>query len=235
MNSPLLNPGKSTEKRGDSTRMSLIYFGLELFGEHGFNATTTRMLCEQAGANISAIPYYFESKKGLYLAVMEYIVGRLQEHFGEARNSIAPLLEKKSIDKTEALTAIQLMIQTMAQLFVESDEPKAWVQLIMREQVKPTDAFDIIYNGQIKHIQKIFGVLIAACTGLDAESAEVKLRSHALIGQILVFILSRESILRNLGVNKFESDHVQMIYQILMVHADACLQVSSIDTSKNND
>ena len=75
----------SHDKRGDSTRFALIEAGLDLFGEFGFKGTTTRMLSDSASANISAIPYYFGSKKGLYLAVMEYIVERMQEHFVEVR------------------------------------------------------------------------------------------------------------------------------------------------------
>ncbi|MGY8814005.1 MAG: CerR family C-terminal domain-containing protein [Gammaproteobacteria bacterium] len=218
------------EKRSDTTRLALIHAGLALFGEYGFKGTTTRALSNHAGANISAIPYYFGGKKGLYLAVMEYIVLRMQTHFGETREIVSSLLSKETIDKTEALDALKLMIRSMAQIFVESDEPKAWVQLIMREQARPTEAFDIIYNGQMVHIQHMYASLIAECTGLDPASDEVKLRCHALIGQILIFILSRESLLRHLAVKKLQPEQIKLIYSILINHAQACLKVPLLDT-----
>ena len=196
------------EKRGDSTRIQLIQAGLELFGEYGFKATTTRMLSNHSGANISAIPYYFGSKEGLYLAVMEHIVERMQENFGNASQKVRDLLKEQPINKSEAMEAMKVMMRTMAQLFVESDEPKAWVQLIMREQAKPTDAFDIIYKGQMMHVQQMYAALIAVCTGLDPDCPEVKLRCHALIGQILVFIVSRESLLRHLDVKKLQAEQI---------------------------
>jgi TetR/AcrR family transcriptional regulator, regulator of cefoperazone and chloramphenicol sensitivity len=225
----------TSEKRGDSTRIMLIQAGLELFGEYGFKATTTRMLADHAGANISAIPYYFGSKKGLYLAVMQHIVERLQENFGNASDSVRTLLEEQPISKMDAMATMKLMMQTMARLFVESDEPKAWVQLIMREQARPTEAFDIIYKGQMMHVQKMYASLIAVCTGLEPGSMEVKLRCHALIGQILVFIVSRESLLRHLGVKQLQAEHIQMIYRILMAHTEACLQIQLPDSLQSNE
>ena len=214
------------EKRGDSTRMLLIQAGLELFGEYGYKGTTTRMLADHSEANISAIPYYFGSKKGLYLEVMQHIVERMQDNFGHASQSVRALLAQQPINKADALETMKMIMRTMAKLFVESDEPKAWVQLIMREQAKPTEAFDIIYNGQMRHVNQMYAALIAVCTELDADSAEVKLRCHALIGQILIFVVSRESLLRNLGVTKLQPEHIQLIYRILTAHTEACLQVS---------
>jgi AcrR family transcriptional regulator len=219
------------EKRGDTTRLALIHAGLELFGEYGFKGTTTRMLADHAGANIAAIPYYFGSKKGLYFAVMEHIVERMGERFGPLRQRVGVLLEKPPVSHTEALEALQLMIRTVARLFVESDEPKSWVQLIVREQARPTEAFDIIYKGHMAHMQKLFSTLIAVYTGLDPDSPGVKLRCHALIGQILIFTISREGLLRHLGVKKLQDEHIQLIYRILLAHAEACLQVPAIDTN----
>lgn len=222
----------SHDKRGDSTRFALIEAGLDLFGEFGFKGTTTRMLSDSAGANISAIPYYFGSKKGLYLAVMEYIVERMQEHFVDVRVVMEKMQRSGPISRDQALDAMKMMIQSIAQLFVESDEPKAWVQLIMREQARPTDAFDIIYEGQMKYVQKIFSSLIAVCVDVTPDSDEVKLRCHALMGQILIFILSRESLLRHLDVRKLTDEHIQLVYKILISHAEACLSIKLPDAGR---
>lgn len=222
-------------KRGDATRYALIQAGLELFGENGFNATTTRMLCDKAGANISAIPYYFDSKKGLYLAVMEYIVERMQGHFGQVHSALADMNQSGPIPRDQAIEVMRRVIRSIAQFFVESEEPKAWVQLIMREQASPTEAFDIIYEGQMKHVQRVFATLIAACTGLPLESDDVKLRSHALVGQILIFIVSRESLLRHLKVSKLSADHIEKIYSILLLHAEACLTSTISNQDSHNE
>jgi hypothetical protein len=164
---------------------------------------------------------------------MEHIVERMQDRFGTAKESMLGLFENNAIpSRDEAMQAIQRMMRTLAELFVESDEPKAWVQLIVREQARPTEAFDIIYQGQMVHIQRLMTSLIAICTGLDKDSDEIRLRNHALIGQALIFIVSRESLLRHLGVEKLQAEHIETIYKILMAHTQACLGIPSVAQTK---
>ncbi len=74
--------------------------------------------------------------------------------------------------------------------------------------------------------------LIATCTGLDKDSDEIRLRNHALIGQALIFIVSRESLLRHLGVEKLQAEHIETIYKILMAHTEACMGIPSVADKK---
>lgn len=215
-------------KRGEGTRYALIMAGLELFGEYGIKGTSTRMLSSHSGANIAAIPYHFGSKEGLYRAVVEYIIRSISAYIGEMTRDIQEALEQGPLEKAEALAAFRKMLGGLARIFVESDEPKAWAQIIMREQANPTEAFDIYYEQHMKQMQEMSTALVASCTGLDPESDEVKLRVHALFGQILVFLISRESILRHLGVQQLTEAHVDMIHRVLAGHAEACLQVPSV-------
>jgi AcrR family transcriptional regulator len=212
------------EKRGKKTRKALITAGLELFGEYGLKGTSTRMLSGLSGANISAIPYYFKSKDGLYTAIVEYIVERIIAHTGTVRKELAETLAKGPLTPEQALEALKKLLSVFARLFIESDEPKTWVKIMVREQANPTPAFDIFYEKQIKPMQSILAQLISAYTGTAAKSDEIKIRGHALIGQILGFLVARENILRHLGVRKLSRRHVELIQQILLANAQNCLK-----------
>ena len=61
-----------------NTRGRLIEAGVDVFGKHGFDAATTRMIAQKAGVNIAAISYYFNGKEGLYHTVVSYITGKLE-------------------------------------------------------------------------------------------------------------------------------------------------------------
>jgi len=220
------------DKRNEGTRQALIEAGMELFGEYGFKATSTRMLSQASGANVSAIPYYFVNKEGLYKAVVEYIAQRSTSYIGSAYEEIQKMRQKGVLTKAEARMALNKIIESMASMFVDSDEPKNWALIIMREQARPTDAFDIFYNSMMKNIHALTSTMIATCVGLKPESDEAKIRAHTLIGQILVFLSSREVILRQLGVKKFKKRHVSLIHQILWAHAEAVLKVPSLDKSE---
>lgn len=220
---------ENAESRGEKTRLALIEAGMELFGEYGFNGTSTRMLVDRSGANISAIPYYFESKKGLYHAVVKEILIRISSHLESSKSALEEVLKLGPPDAELALEMMKKMMRTVAKLFVESDEPRVWSQIIMREQANPTDAFDILYENYIKQMQKLLCTLIGSCIGSDPNSEEVKIKSHTLIGQVLVFTVSRESLLRMLGVEHLTEKQSELVYRIILSHVEACLSVKIND------
>jgi AcrR family transcriptional regulator len=64
-------------------REQIIQAALKLFGKQGFEGTSIRDLCQEAGVNLAMVNYYFGSKEGLFAAMIEQkasnIKGRLQE------------------------------------------------------------------------------------------------------------------------------------------------------------
>lgn len=219
----------SPDNRLESTHRALIEAGLELFGEYGFKATSTRMLAQSSGANVSAIPYYFGSKEGLYKAVVEHIAQRATSYVGPTYEAIQKTRLKGKLTKLEARKALKTLIESLAAMFVDSDEPKSWALIIMREQARPTDAFDIFYNSLMKNVHGLISELIATCTGLNPIDDETKIRTHTFLGQVLVFLSSREVILRQLGVRKLNDRHVRLIHKVLWAHIEAALKVPLVN------
>lgn len=213
------------DKRGEATRQALIEAGLALFGEYGFKATSTRMLAEHANANVSAIPYYFRSKEGLYTAVIDYIAEQIQLKLGHSYTSVRAALEKSELNNNEAQTHLVTMMEALAHLFVESDEAKSWALIILKEQIKPTPAYDILYDNVIKHEHQVLSTLIARMIGCKPDAEIAVIKAHTLIGQVLIFLSARETLLRRLGVKKLTSRHVNLINTLLYKQAIACIQV----------
>ncbi|SMF01660.1 TetR/AcrR family transcriptional regulator [Pseudobacteriovorax antillogorgiicola] len=54
---------------GDS-RSRVRIAATKLFAAHGYGRTTTKQICELAGANISSVNYYFNSKLDLYREIL---------------------------------------------------------------------------------------------------------------------------------------------------------------------
>jgi len=64
---------------GDTARR-LIEAGRKLFASRGFDGASVRALTGEAGTNLGAITYHFESKEELYQAVLEVVLGPVREH-----------------------------------------------------------------------------------------------------------------------------------------------------------
>lgn len=210
-------------KYSDGTRHALIMAGLELFGEHGFKATTTRMLAERADANVSAIPYYFGGKEGLYMAVIEYIGGRLSGNVGPAYASIQRALEDNNLGRDEAEEHIVTLLGSLAHLLLENEEARRWAVIVIKEQLKPSPAFDIIYDNVMRHVHGALCGLIARLTGREPDDPIVIFKAHTLLGQVFIFLSGQETLLRRLGVKKLEKEHVATIKELLGQHAVACI------------
>ena len=75
---------------------------------------------------------------------------------------------------------------------------------ILREQHRPTAAFDILYDRLMLPIQQTYQLLVARILGgIEPDGRQGILITHALIGQILAFRSARTTVLRRLGQTDF--------------------------------
>ena len=62
------------QKRSIEKKAKIIEAGLELFREKGYYNTNTKEIADRACVSIGAVYSYFKDKKGIYLAVSEYVL-----------------------------------------------------------------------------------------------------------------------------------------------------------------
>lgn len=63
----------NARKDGDATKALIIECAGSLIAQHGYAATTSKMICEKAQTNQAAVNYHFGSRDGLYMAVLEEV------------------------------------------------------------------------------------------------------------------------------------------------------------------
>ena len=66
--------------------------------------------------------------------------------------------------------------------------------------------------------------LIAAYTGLNADSTQMVLHTHALLGEVLAFRLGRETVLRRAGWAEFDRQKTEQIFEVITCHIDFVLE-----------
>ncbi len=198
----------ASASRGDDVRLRLLDAAIEIFGRHGFDGASTRMLSQQAGVNQQAIPYYFGGKLGLYLAVADHIAERLRSLVGPVGARIGlrlaahhALKDGTPLDAAEARALLTELLETMAGVLV-NEEAASWARFIVREQMEPTEAFERIYEKIMARLIEAARGLIAAIIHEDPNSETVRVRAVALIGQILVFRVAHAAVMRQLGWQK---------------------------------
>lgn len=211
---------KQINDRGEETRQRLIDAALEIFGEYGFQGASTRMLADKAEANLATIPYYFKNKEGLYCAAAQYIVDRIKEHTGPVFDKIDDALEKRPLPREQAIELLHLYVDVFVMVLVGLKEADSWASFVMREQMHPGAAFEILYSGLMRRTNEICARLLAAIFDQRADAASIRIRAGTIFGQILIFRTSRNGVLRLCGWKDFSGERLKLIQTVIRENVD---------------
>ncbi|WP_027188279.1 CerR family C-terminal domain-containing protein [Desulfovibrio cuneatus] len=221
-------PATGPQKKSSKGQEALLAAAVSLFAELGLKGTSARLLSGQAGVNIAAISYHFGGKEGLYRAVLAHITkevtSRMAPVWLQAESALAQCSSTPH-GKAQALAALHGMMMGFAAFFLEETRVHDWGRIILREQIDPSPAFSILYEGYMQRVLTLLAGLVACCTGANAEDESVRVRVHLLLGQVLGIFAGREALLRSLAVTALSTAHKDLIYNLLWAHTQAALNV----------
>src|SRR5690606_23197680 len=203
----------------EATRIALIMAGLRLFGQKGFEATSTREIAAEAKANIGSIAYHFGGKEGLRTACAQHIVDTIR---GVASAAVG-LDDTTLLSQHEAETRILEGVRRMVQFMIAGPEAGDFVQFILRELSSPGGALDTIYQGVFEPVHKRLCQLWAQATGEDAESDQTRLAVFSMIGQVVYFRIGREAVLRRMGWSAYGSEESTRLTAVFTENIRAAL------------
>ncbi|MEM6580595.1 MAG: CerR family C-terminal domain-containing protein [Pseudomonadota bacterium] len=203
--------------RGDHTRDAIIRAATDVFGRVGYDAASTRAISQAAGTNQALISYHFGGKEGLYQAVIDGIAAEMED-------SLVPVLDEiQTAMPMRGRSAVEAMLSLFSALMGQFNrvEASGWSRIIAREQQDPTAAFEIIYNRYMSRVLDTLSALIAGASGDALAEQAARTRAILMMGQILVFIFSREAARRFLGWTNLEDGIPEDVFRELksMVYA----------------
>ena len=187
------------------TRTRLVQTALSVFARRDFDAVSVREIVDLAGANIAAVSYHFGGKEGLYLATAEFLadtmLGRMQPLLTTIRSAA------ETADDEDAAELLRQLIHGLVHNLLNDGVGDNAVGFILREQLQPTAAFDILFERLMVPIQRTYQALVIRLGGdLDADDERQQiLITHALMGQMMAFRVARTTVLRRLDQTRFRA------------------------------
>ena len=189
---------KGDDGRGEVTRRRMVEAAVRVFGERGYHAVGTRELADAAGVNQAAIPYYFGGKDGLHAAAAEDVAAA-------GRAAFAPVLRRlkgASLESLEDRDALGLLVRAafggLTRGLVGPMDTGVRAGFVVREQLQPGPAFDVLYDGYIRELHEAITSLVAAARNLGPRTSRAAIEAHALIGMALAFVVARPALWRRL-------------------------------------
>lgn len=169
----------------------LLDIAVREFGLKGPEGVSTRDLASAAGTAMSSITYHYGGKEGLYLAAAEHIAAEMER-------GMAPVLDADPpTDPVTARADIHRILGVFAAKLMEQSHDSSWSLFIMREQMRPTEAFDRLYAGPMGRISERLVADVHLATGAPLPDAQ--LVAVMLVGQVVVWRGSRALAERIVG------------------------------------
>ncbi|MGO4182307.1 TetR/AcrR family transcriptional regulator [Paenibacillus sp. TAF43_2] len=120
-------------------KIRILSAAKKLFAENGFDKTTVRQICEEAGANVALVSYHFGGKENMFYALFDYYF---------PNNQIAEL-DPMQLDPVEG---VRLIVREVTN-FRYSDYQL--INIIQQEVIMNTDRIEKIR----KHVMPMWGKL----------------------------------------------------------------------------
>lgn len=207
---------REQEVSAEDPRQLLIKAGLDLFGKYSFDGASTRMLTQRAEVNLAAIQYYFGGKKGLYLAVAKHIVDQIDALLGPRLTEVQEALDAEALSKEQSFRLMCELMDFFITGFLGQPRTNQWLTILIREQLCPTEAFDVFYEGFMRRLDQVLFGLVARIMGQRPDDQEVKLRVYSLMGEIMMFHVSPSSIKRALNWEDYGPENLEAIRRVIM-------------------
>ena len=221
----MIEKEQNSRKRGyatsEVTRLQLIETGIKVFGKYGYHAATTRMLAQTARVTLSAIPYHFGGKEGLYLAVLQTVNSKLAERIANEQKKIVQVIQDPDATREEMFDALDAMMKAWRWTIVAPRSDDALRSIMLHEHIKPSPVFDQLYAHEdtgMGVIHEQIGMLVARLTNANPTDTDVILRAHSIIGQMLAFDIDRDVLLRRAGWKEVTAEHANEIIDVLIAN-----------------
>jgi AcrR family transcriptional regulator len=213
----------SKSKAGSSTQDRLLEAAVDVFGEQGFKAATTRNIAREAGVNIAAIPYYYSGKEGLYRAAVSHAVEKIKTQVRAILEEIDNESSAGAASKEAALALLEKLLEKIINFMVGSPQAPRVARIILREQLHPSSAYEIIFDGFMAPVIDSIAILILTASE-ESSSRTAKLRAMAIMGQILAFRVGRETMVRALGLKGYSAEEIAEIRQVILEQTRAAIK-----------
>ncbi len=195
----------------ENTASRILSTATRLFAAQGYDGTSTKDICEGAGANIAALHYHFGSKENLYNNIIEQFA---TERLDFARKTLRP---PQNIDEFKVRLEIFLR-QTLETMIRQNDI----VRLIQRDvEMSDSKSKKMYLNTLLKHAEKLWEFFdLATKKGIVAADVKPSFAAVFLMSNIIHQTrndkMVREFSGHSLSDEKYRNDWIQQTLRIFI-------------------
>jgi len=162
------NPKAKLEK----TRFRLLTSASRIFAEKGFQESTIAEICEQAGANIASVNYYFGSKETLYLESWRFAFKQELDRY--------PPEDELTVNATSEQRLARWIKSLIKRI---ADDHSYSFAILHREMAQPTRLLADILEKEINPQRLQMFDLLKECLGQSVTDQQLQYCHASIMGQ----------------------------------------------------
>lgn len=197
-----------------NTKEKLLQTATELFAKHGIDGVSTRDLVKASGVNLCSINYYFGTKQNLYDAILENVIEKITSF---ATSKQFPL-QKQGLNPIDEFKAFVL---NMLEILCSDEISSIQAELLIKEIINPTNIYNKLYTQVIEPMHKRLTNLVMQITGFSEKEAIIQ--THSIMGQVVMFRIHKEALLRRLGIKKYNKKLIDEIKKQVLQNCEIML------------
>jgi AcrR family transcriptional regulator len=165
---------KPAEKQESGTRAQLLESACKVFAEKGYRDATIAEICEQAGANIAAVNYYFRDKETLYSEAWRLAFRRSLEAYPPDGGIPA---------NAPAEDRLRGRIISLVQRIINPENHE--FEIVRKELANPTGLLEEVMRESIEPLAKSLSGLVRELLGENAPELHIRLCQMSIMAQCL--------------------------------------------------
>ena len=158
------------------TKDRVLHAAVKVFAHKGFRDATVAEICNQAGANVSAVNYYYQDKERLYDSVWRYAFSMATEKY--------PLLDLAT-GPASPEDQLRFLITSLVSRVLDRGPPGFFARIQAREMVEPTQALEHIVRDVIVPQRKVLLELVDKLFKGRASESVVHLCGYSIVSQCI--------------------------------------------------
>jgi AcrR family transcriptional regulator len=187
------------QPESDKTSERIIEAAGEVFAERGFEQATVRDICQQAGANLAAVNYYFGDKQRLYIEAVK------RAHRWKMAQADPP----KWADDTSPEEMLGDVILTFVRRMKLGDRDTWQNRLMMREMIRSNGACAELVRDSIRPQFDILMAILGRLLPPSVSEQRLRLTTFSVVGQCLFYHIA-DPVIRNLVDEAEYATHKQL-------------------------
>ncbi|WP_018987079.1 CerR family C-terminal domain-containing protein [Methylophilus methylotrophus] len=220
-----INKQSRTKEIDVDTKTKLLNVGLELIGQNGIEGTSLREISLKSGQNLASISYHYGDKLGLYSAIIQHVSNEYKSILDALSTEIDERLNLAAFEPEEVINYIKRLLQTLVETSLSKESAfSSGINILLREQIHPTDVFPIVYLNTYLPIQRLIGKLLSVLFKKDPNHQEVVLFSYTLLALSMFYRTNKYNIHKAMGDTSLSKSDTEKIILMVLSQAEVILR-----------